>query len=458
MHKGDDECSSIDSSSDTTVGRVRCRFRFATGASRVVRGRVGDSSVAQASSVGGAQEQPGRALRAVRGSGRDSGRDLGSWSDISDSECDDSTVSSYPRAPKGIEQEASEPRRDRQRGRGVVRGAATSGRSFGKRQRSRMFCFTINNWSEPEEEVVRNLVGAHGAKYCVYQHEAGEAGTPHIQGFVVFLNPRDFAGVRSLFSAGSGTCRAHVEACRGDWTSNYVYCTKESSRMPGPGHGPWEFGERPAGQGRRSDIQAAAETARDSGDIHQVIDRHPVEYVKYHKGLGLLSAYYCKPRSERPQVRWYYGPPGSGKSFAAFREGSATVCEETSVPGSGVPVRDSVLTRPYYKPPGEKWWDHYMGQSCVIIDDYRPEMCGFGELLAILDRYPMLVPRKGDFVQLCCKHVWITTPLSPQDTWISANENVAQLLGRIDVIKAFSERGVDGVIIDNPEFVKRNHN
>lgn len=221
--------------------------------------------------------------------------------------------------------------------------------------------------------------------------------------------------------------------------------------MPGEGHGPWEFGERPAGQGRRTDIQNAVETAVQHGDLHAVIVKHPVEYVKYHRGLTKLCEYYGAPRDFRTRVNWYYGPTGSGKSRAAYAEALRFCEEEQSESDVGLAMRGTVRAIPYFKPPVGNWWDFYSGQSAVIIDDFRPDMCGFGELLRLFDRYPMLVPRKGDYVQFRGRVIWVTCPLSPSDIMMnhpaSAGEDIGQLMRRISCVKRFTEVAVEPVVV-----------
>lgn len=47
---------------------------------------------------------------------------------------------------------------------------------------ARNYCFTLNNPTDREIEALQ----AADTKYVVYQHERGENGTHHLQGYVVF--------------------------------------------------------------------------------------------------------------------------------------------------------------------------------------------------------------------------------------------------------------------------------
>lgn len=179
----------------------------------------------------------------------------------------------------------------------------------------------------------------------------------------------------------------------------------------------------------------------------EVIRRHPVEYVKYHSGLGKLCAFYARPRAFKTRVSWYYGASGTGKTRAAYAEATELLRGGVPVPEPGLPLCVPSGESPYFKPGGDWWWDGYFGQKAVVIDDYRAGGVSTERMLTLLDRYPLLVPRKGDYVQFVSTHVFITSPLSPQATWMQeSDEAVLQLLRRIEVIKRFTGDGVDPVV------------
>ena len=125
-------------------------------------------------------------------------------------------------------------------------------------------------------------------------------------------------------------------------------------------------------------------------------------------------------RSWKTVVFWFYGPTGTGKSFAAMEY-----------------AKDA-----YWKMGGNKWWDGYDGQSDVIIDDYRKDLCTFNELLRLLDRYPLLVERKGGSMQFLAKRIFITSPFSPSGVWEGRiEEDLAQLMRRIEHVERFAPGG-----------------
>lgn len=92
----------------------------------------------------------------------------------------------------------------------------------------------------------------------------------------------------------------------------------------------------------------------------------------------------------------------------------------------------------YVKMGTNKWWDGYEQQECVIVDDYRRDLCTFAELLRLFDRYPMRVECKGASVEFYSKVIIITTPKAPADTWEGrCEEDIRQLERRIFEVRHF---------------------
>lgn len=86
--------------------------------------------------------------------------------------------------------------------------------------RFRHWCFTLNNYTEDDLSLCRSL--PPGSKYIVVGKEVGESGTPHLQGFITFVNARRLSSVRTaLFDT-----RAHWENARTPWSAA-KYCKKD---------------------------------------------------------------------------------------------------------------------------------------------------------------------------------------------------------------------------------------
>lgn len=88
---------------------------------------------------------------------------------------------------------------------------------------------------------------------------------------------------------------------------------------------------------------------------------------------------------------------------------------------------------------GALWFDGYVGQPVVILDDFRPWWCQFSFLLRLLDRYPIQVQVKGGFVNFIPETIIITTPKDVHETFAQfrSEEDIQQIRRRITKVKHF---------------------
>ncbi len=98
------------------------------------------------------------------------------------------------------------------------------------RIQSNRVCFTLNNYTEPEQDAITNYVeSSEDVAYAVVGEEVGECGTPHLQGFFHLTGGRTEARKRGIkyWKTLPGLARAHFEPARGSDKDNRLYCTKE---------------------------------------------------------------------------------------------------------------------------------------------------------------------------------------------------------------------------------------
>jgi len=123
--------------------------------------------------------------------------------------------------------------------------------------------------------------------------------------------------------------------------------------------------------------------------------------------------------SSPPNVLWFHGATGTGKTREAF-----------------------VLAGEDYWVSAERgeWFDGYDGQSVAIIDDFRKAWCSFSTLLRLLDRYPLRVMVKGGSRQWRPSTIIITCPWPPETLFASrSDEDIGQLTRRISEVRLFGE-------------------
>lgn len=280
--------------------------------------------------------------------------------------------------------------------------------------KTRAWAWTWNNPPATADPSLNQLATAEGIAYTCWEHEvAPETGTPHVQGYWYFKNPRTLAGVKKLLPT------AHFEPARGSPEQNRAYCSK----VEGVQH--FELGTLPH-QGKRNDITEVKRMVKEGARMPDII-----EVASSYQSLRtaeLLMKYQPVKQREPPVVRWFYGPTGTGKTRTAVE-----------LSGEDVWISGRDL----------KWWNGYYGQKNVIIDDFRGDFCTFHELLRILDRYPYTVEVKGSSQQLRATQIIITSPLRPEAVYKGrSSEDINQLLRRITEIRDFPGTEVPGTEVE----------
>lgn len=261
---------------------------------------------------------------------------------------------------------------------------------------SKSWCFTINN-SDVFEYDEKSM------EYLVYQKERGESGTEHYQGYVHLIKKCRISAMKKVHST------AHWEQARGTATQNKTYCTKEDTRIDGP----WEFGTFPV-QGKRNDLESAIQTIKASKrKIDDLIEEHPVVFVKYHKGLTKIANHYLQQETVKEfrdvDVQVYWGKSGTGKTRKAVEENEDIYIIRNDSP--------------------QLWWDNYTGQTCLIIDEFK-NWITLTNLLGLLDGYQCRLPVKGDFTYARWTKVIITSNLHPDEWFPNIDEEHKAALNR----------------------------
>lgn len=243
--------------------------------------------------------------------------------------------------------------------------------------RSRNFCFTINNFSECQEHEVFAL--AELARYVVCGREVGECGTPHLQGFVAFVNKKSLTQVKELLPT------AHIEPMRGTFQQAAEYCKKDNDFFES-GELPLDAKERCANAA--NERWQAAKEGRFEDLAPEHIKVYEYIYSKFRKVPEILDG-------DIEHV-WVYGPPGTGKSYLAREEH----------PGA------------YIKDASSIWWNEYQHEDVVIIDDFDKYHVKQGYYMKIwLDRYAFMAQTKGGQMKIRPRKIVVTSNYHPNDIW-----------------------------------------
>lgn len=265
--------------------------------------------------------------------------------------------------------------------------------------RARNFCFTINNYTEEDKNVVENIE----CKYIIYGFEKGKKETPHIQGYIEFKNARTVKGLSKSLK------RASIRIAKGTGDENFEYCSKSGVFF--------ERGKKKE-QGERKDLVELKDEIIKGLDLDELILDDPMSFHQYGRTLERITDIKLRTlsRTEPTIGVWLFGPTGSGKSKRAF---------------------ENYSNKTHYLWKDDKGWqDGYKQQDTVIVDDFRGNIC-YADILKLADRHPWFVPRRGrEPMPFISKKVIITSSLRPEEVYnnLSKNDSMEQLYRRYTVI------------------------
>lgn len=306
----------------------------------------------------------------------------------------------------------------------------------------RSCCFTIfkfddevngGKWSKDLKLENENV------RYVVFQMEkCPKSGLLHVQGYAEFHSPLRFSKIKQIFESNS----MHIEKRKGSREQARNYCMKDESRVLGP----FEIGEwQEGGQGKRNDIDEAKDFIKNGASIAELWEEFPTLMVKYPKGMNAMhDAFTYKGMRER-RIIVFYGCSGSGKTFKAFTDATGG---------------EMLATKDVWLKPAEcgNWYDGYIGQKHVILDEIDHAGINFGTFLRITDKYPVKVPIKGLHVNWDPEIIYVTSNKHPAD-WFSGlgEEQLKALFRRFTEIRRYVttyEKGSQYIIENKDNLLK----
>lgn len=141
--------------------------------------------------------------------------------------------------------------------------------------RSRGWCFTINNYTE--DDYINVLWVDEWCEYLIVGWEIGEeCGTPHLQCYVYFENAIRFKTLKEMIP------RANIRKANGTAAQNRKYCTKEDYPVPNVEF--WESGILPE-TGKRTDLLDIIARLKSGEEWKTVEADYPVQFMLYSQKL-----------------------------------------------------------------------------------------------------------------------------------------------------------------------------
>jgi len=273
------------------------------------------------------------------------------------------------------------------------------------------YCFTLNKYTDDEYTNLKRFA-EDVCRYAIIGCEVGESGTPHLQGYWLLRKRTSFkVCVYRYFP------RCHVEIAAGSPDSNKRYCSK--------GGDYWEHGVCPRDNYKPDTESSSRKRVADSfvscmerGRSGLVEFASEESSTYYFSGHNMLRNFlFLQPAVERPDVscEWVYGEPGVGKSRYAHDK----------------------YPNAYIKEPRTKWWNNYLLEKEVIIDDFGPQGIDINHLLRWFDRYKCYVECKGGMLPLLACTFVVTSNFHPSVVFSFASEvnpQLPALLRRVSLI------------------------
>ena len=239
--------------------------------------------------------------------------------------------------------------------------------------KSRNWVFTINNFTESDEQALENLENSPAVNRIIAEHEHLDSGTPHIQGYVSFFCAQYRQNVER-FLGGHAFC----EPAAGGWKQNAKYCSKENQVLVNKNCNMTDS-SIPSSSRLTLDIITAAKNMdpwsfEDTYPLHWALHRNTILNVMMDSALRRVCNWDGDLKAKN---YWIWGKPGVGKSRWA---------------SSHFPIQNQ------YKKAVNKWWDGYniVVHRAVLLEDFPINGSIFSQHLKIWsDRYFFMAECKG---------------------------------------------------------------
>lgn len=282
---------------------------------------------------------------------------------------------------------------------------------------SRYWCFTLNNPSVNNAEIIQCLILDPRVQFLFCALEKGAQNqVPHYQGYLELVRHKMRSTVKNMLPANphletrKGTAKQALTYCQKDllpdqlemipqeYSSDYIPSFLPLIHLPDiitintASQSVKEIlldgkSRKPRKDERLLDLKAAIDCGKTNIELTDLDFPMWLQYQKHLESYRVLKSI---PRDHTVNVIVIWGPTGTGKSKYA----------KEMFPGA------------YWKQ-RSNWWDNYADHETVIIDEFYGWL-PFDLLLRVCDRYPLLLETKGGQVNFTAKTIVFTTNTIPE--------------------------------------------
>jgi len=283
---------------------------------------------------------------------------------------------------------------------------------------SRNWCFTINNPTIEDAEVLQNLQKCQTLQFLFCTLETGAQGTQHYQGYLELVRHKLRRTVKNLLPKNP-----HLEPRKGTAKQALTYCLKDlddfqKEMIPKTFSNesienclpilelPLTITINTATRSveeilsnekskklKKDERLLLLKEAIDQGQNNKALAEldFPI-WLQYAKHFDNYRVLISQPRNHPVSVTVIYGPSGTGKSKYALENYPTAYWKQRS-----------------------NWWDNYQDHETVVFDEFYGWV-PYDMLLRICDRYPLLLETKGGQVNFTANQIVFTTNQIP-DRW-----------------------------------------
>lgn len=257
----------------------------------------------------------------------------------------------------------------------------------------RRWIFVLNNFTEEEAIKLELIPHFYNVVYliCGHEHTQPGDGTPHLQGFIHFLDQRSKPWLRKhIFN------RAHWEEARGT-DDQQIYSAKEPNAYT------FVYG-KPAGKHHTAVTMNEYALMSDE----DALELCPGRDMQWRSRKEQWKSMRYKPYSGPRQVIWLHGPSGTGKTEFAHRYGD--------------------LSAPDF---ANGFFNGASATTTLLIDEADKVGLPLQAFLRISDRYPTTLNVKGGCIPHTADTVIFTSTCTPEVVWAGSDDYLTQVERRI---------------------------
>lgn len=230
--------------------------------------------------------------------------------------------------------------------------------------RVRSWCLTLNNPTQEDWERLRGLNPRY-FKCAIFAQEVGESGTPHIQGFMQFVNARTLTAVKKMISN-----KCHLEVARGTPYEAYNYCMKEDGEIITIGDEPSEV--------ELSDWERILIAVENGESDLDIIRKWPAIAMRCQSAIAKYRAIHQASvvQWREVHVEYIWGPTGTGKTRGVLYDADGNYNQDV--------YRATNAKNPF---------DMYNGESTIVFEEFRSQFT-CRDMLNWIDGHPVMLPAR----------------------------------------------------------------